>query len=158
MKEFREDGSDVACQYDRDDGGILTLYFSDFDPMTANQHVEMMIPAIREDKGFKLDEDVSLMCELTLGLGEVTEGDGPKGDTEIIIGETPCAVLRGDDLTSVVAVRTYGDWHFKVRLTDTSSELDGDVLLYTLTGEIFALQDKSIRLKEAVEVPAQTQT
>ena len=149
-RAFRPDGSDVGCQYETPDGqSILTLYFSDFGDLPANEHVRQMIPAIARSKGLNPVEAKSLECQTVLALTEAGDAIGQDEAAEAVIGPTPCVIFSGQGQTSLLSVRTYGDWHFKIRLTSPDTGEAGDMAMYETAGELMVLQDNSVRPKSA---------
>ncbi|MEM0984718.1 MAG: hypothetical protein AAGJ32_00580 [Pseudomonadota bacterium] len=144
LPDFRPNGLDVGCQYETaDQTGILTLYFSDFAPMTAEQHLGQMIQVAEITRGLGLDRDGTKACQDALILRVSAE----TGDAAV---EAPaCAVLSNDDAASLILVETFGRWHFKIRLTQpgTVESALGDMV--SLAGDLLFLQTGAIGERQA---------
>lgn len=144
-RSFAAGGRDVACQYESEDGqSILTLYFSDFGELTAKTHVNQAAKAVAQAKGLEINKDVSAKCHIALGLIEGTQAPAPGNQGAKVIEAPPCKMFSGAGRSSLLTVRTYGNWHFKVRLTTPDTGEDGESAAIEIASEILAIQDQAM--------------
>ena len=144
---FNADGSDVACQYGRSDGTILTVYFYQHDDLkTAQSAAQVAGDAIMQafpHANYLKEESRSCTTHIDLmaGLSDamITEG----GDTTIEVGKTPCFMFDISTGTAAVATDMIGPWHFKIRATgsQTGAEISE---LWTTVAEVLILERSSM--------------
>lgn len=157
---FKEDGSDVGCQYDGENGSShMTVYFYQTDRVdsaaaSAQEAGEAIVNRFPEAE-FLPDESEScgMMIDLMHGLRLAGQADE---DTTITVGQTPCFIFQLDIGTALVTTDMIGPWHLKVRITETGDTPDinrlkmqaSDILNFergALTGEPSASLEEFLR-------------
>ena len=121
---FSADGMDVACHYEAVGGAILTRYFTYLPEMNAVDHANGAAQVAIQTKGLNLDEEDSQTCSLGMSI---TDAMSRLESQSVVYGDTPCRILTGGGLSSLVAVQVEDGWHDKLRITqlgDEKSDLD----------------------------------
>lgn len=127
---FEDDGSDVGCQYNGDEGvSHMTVYFYQtikYDTTEASA-LEAGDAILKRFEEAEYLEDESQSCSYTIDLmqwlDDVGQNGMPETDTEVIVGKAPCHVFRIAQGSTLVATDMVGPWHLKVRVTAASPDI-----------------------------------
>ncbi len=142
---FSPDGRDVACQYETEDGqSILTLYFTDFGDLTAQSHVDQAVQAVTQAKGMETNEAASLKCQSELGLVDGMQAPAQGSEGTKVIAARPCVMFSGAGRSSLLTVRSYDNWHFKIRLTSPDTGEKGERAAIGTASDLLAIQNQAM--------------
>lgn len=129
--EFLDNGMDVACQYALPSpNNAATAYFTVIGDEDITAYGEQSALAVVDRFGFELDEEATLACRLMMGLVLASEEieEAGRGDQIVVEANTaPCWVYSSEGFATLVAVRKFGPWAYKIRVSRTLSD-DDEVL------------------------------
>lgn len=130
---FKEDGTDVGCQYNGDESDThLTVYFYQTDRYdtavdAAQEAGEAIVNRFSEAEHLAEEsKSCGMMIDLLYGLELAAASDT---DTTITTGLTPCHIFRIAQGFALVTTDKIGPWLLKVRITETESETDMNALM-----------------------------
>lgn len=133
---FKQDGTDVGCVYEGDDGSShLTLYFyQDVKIPTAEKMLGGSIAAIlqRFPEAEHQPEDseaCGMQIQLINGIMGLSEDELENGSEITVGGDTPCHVFRIDYGATIIVVEKIGPWFLKVRVTGKLQDGAADALV-----------------------------